>query len=206
MIPTEEQCLELQEKYNMLSNIKKHSSKVKELIVFVVTELNKKGYNFNLDLMKAVALLHDITKTHQIVMIALKNRDKEWFFNHSHLISSSYKDIVLQYKELDNKLNLQGKLSHVLSGKKLISDLGYKEIGEIIGQHDKPLTDISSASILCYCDRRVNGNKLVTLDQRFEYLQMIYGEDLVNFLKNKTFELEKNILNATDLKQEDLVI
>ncbi len=61
-IPPRNKCLELIKRANMPENILKHSLQVEKLAVSIGKKCIQKGYDLNLDLIKAGALLHDIAK------------------------------------------------------------------------------------------------------------------------------------------------
>jgi len=62
MIPSRNQCLELLRTHNVPRNIISHSLIVSRVAVFLAKELNKKGFDLNIDEIEAAALLHDIKK------------------------------------------------------------------------------------------------------------------------------------------------
>lgn len=62
MIPSRRQCLELLKKNDVPRNIINHSITVSKVAVFIAKELNKKGFNLNINEIEAAALLHDIKK------------------------------------------------------------------------------------------------------------------------------------------------
>jgi putative nucleotidyltransferase with HDIG domain len=62
MIPSRKQCLELLRTHNVPRNIINHSLIVSRVAVFIARELNKKGFNLNINEIEAAALLHDIKK------------------------------------------------------------------------------------------------------------------------------------------------
>lgn len=89
----------------------------------------------------------------------------------------------------------------------------YPEVAEIVKKH--MLYDIIEPGlanweekIVYYADKIVNNNKIVTLDERFEYLNARYPPKDSN-MRNKIFglckELEKDILDAMGMKWEELV-
>ena len=65
-IPDHKTCLELMERYQMLSNIREHCILVSRVALALAAELNKNGEALNLLEIEAAALLHDITKTKSI--------------------------------------------------------------------------------------------------------------------------------------------
>ncbi len=61
-LPSRDKCFKLMKQENMPENIVKHSLQVEKLAVAIGKECIKRGYNLNLDLIQAGALLHDIAK------------------------------------------------------------------------------------------------------------------------------------------------
>jgi len=66
-IPTTEQCYQLMCEMKMLEHIVEHSMQVCRVAIYLAHQLSKKpGIHLEQDLIKAAALLHDITKTRSI--------------------------------------------------------------------------------------------------------------------------------------------
>jgi putative nucleotidyltransferase with HDIG domain len=63
-IPSEEECYEIMAEMGMLENIIAHSRQVQKVSLFIVDRLIVK--NLNRELVRAAALLHDITKTRSL--------------------------------------------------------------------------------------------------------------------------------------------
>lgn len=62
-IPTYDQCLALMREMAMMDHIVGHSMQVCRVATFLTHQLSSRQYHLNLDLIRAAALLHDITKT-----------------------------------------------------------------------------------------------------------------------------------------------
>lgn len=62
-IPTQKECLELVQEMGMMAHIVDHSQQVCRVAVCLAGNLNMQGKSLNLALIRAAALLHDITKT-----------------------------------------------------------------------------------------------------------------------------------------------
>ena len=62
-IPTQEQCFLLMCEMKMMDHIVVHSMQVCRVATFLAEHLNSERNRFNHDLIRAAALLHDITKT-----------------------------------------------------------------------------------------------------------------------------------------------
>ncbi len=104
--------------------------------------------------------------------------------------------------------------NHASTGHQLISDMGYKEVGHIIGQHVRlkhyPILQIpSEADIVNYADKRVLNDKIVTLKKRMEYILERYGKNRDNRqrikkLWEKTEEMEAAIFKHLIFPPKDL--
>lgn len=60
--PNKEECYCILNDYNVSDGIIRHCKKVSQVCNYILKELNKKGYNFNEDILEAAALLHDISR------------------------------------------------------------------------------------------------------------------------------------------------
>lgn len=97
---------------------------------------------------------------------------------------------------------------HAETAAKLMSDLGYPEVGDIIRQHVRvdnysAFTPISEAEIVNYADKRVLHTQVVGLEQRMSYILERYGKTTQNreyIMANwkQTQELEEKIFNVLD--------
>ncbi len=65
LIPKREECLLLLKQYKTPAHVVRHCHKVNEVALIIANALIKKGYDMNLDLLEAAALLHDIARTHE---------------------------------------------------------------------------------------------------------------------------------------------
>ena len=105
---------------------------------------------------------------------------------------------------------------HAFKGMEICRNHQLNEIAEIVGEHvvlrgfslDKR---IKEKEIVYYADKRVNHDKIVSLEDRLEYLIERYGrnrDDLCNLMR-KNFELcrrvEKKIFNQLSFRPEDLM-
>jgi len=89
----------------------------------------------------------------------------------------------------------RAKENHVIKGAKLLKSMGFKKVSEVIKKHslynleqkNKQLTTWEE-KIVFYADKRVMGNKIVSLKKRFEALEKNYNADL-----SKELEFTKNI-------------
>ena len=87
------------------------------------------------------------------------------------------------------------KDSHVAEGAKLLKSLGFPEVAEVVKKHSlyprddkETLPKTFEEKIVFYADKRVQGNKIVSLGERFQDLKKRYNIDL-----SKEFEFAKKI-------------
>jgi uncharacterized protein len=138
-IPSETQCYRIMAEMEMLENIVAHSIRVCQVATLLTTSLPGNGHNLNPGLIKAAALLHDITKTR----------------------------------------SLKTSENHARTGALYLRELGYPEVGGIVGQHVN-LTDFHSereptaVEVVNYADKRVLHDKVVSLEERMDYITERY--------------------------------
>ena len=158
----------------MLEHIVAHSLQVCRVGMCLVDYLDEKGIHLNGQLVRAAALLHDITKTRS-------------------------------FKTEEN---------HALTGSQHLTDAGYAEVGDLVRQHVR-LDDYSEqkilteAHILNYADKRVLHDRIVSLDERMEYIMERYGREpahhqRIRLLWEKTKDLEKQIFSYMPFTPDDL--
>lgn len=137
---SEQDCMELMLKCNMLPNIIAHSVQVKN-VALAITDNLLPDTNINRRLVTSGALLHDISKTRSI---------QEKLHNHDEM------------------------------GGKFLRSLGLIDEAVICENHVKikdfdensPLTE---SEIVCYSDKRVKHDKVVSLEERIQDLIARYG-------------------------------
>lgn len=173
-IPDKKECLKIINNNSMMTHIIRHSLMVRNVAGFLCSKLIKTFPELNLELAKSAALLHDITKTR-----SFKTGEK-----------------------------------HSETGGKLIEDIGFPEIGDIIRQHvfldnynDVP--PVTEAEIINYSDKRVLHDKVASLDERLDYIHKKYVTDKkfikhFDFMKKKTYMLEKKMFTYLDFEPNDL--
>ncbi len=90
---------------------------------------------------------------------------------------------------------------HVAEGFELLKSLGFGEIAEVIKKHglyhlskDEFVPKTWEEKIVFYADKRVKGNKIVSIDERFEYIKQRYKKDDVESEIKFTKKIEKELL------------
>ena len=95
---------------------------------------------------------------------------------------------------------------HEIEGAKYIESLGYPEVGMLIKKHGlkhsfedefKPKT--WEEKILFYSDKRVQNDKIVSLEARFEYIKQRYKRDIVDREIELTKNIEKKLLGNENI-------
>ena len=90
---------------------------------------------------------------------------------------------------------------HEIEGAKYVESLGYPEVGVLIKKHGlknchkkelKPIT--WEEKIIFYSDKRVKNDKIVSVDERFEYIKQRYKKEHVEKEIKLTKEIEKELL------------
>ncbi len=98
------------------------------------------------------------------------------------------------------------KGEHEIEGAKYISSLGYPEVAEIIMKHGlkhchnkkfKPNT--WEEKIVFYSDKRLRSDKIVSVDERFEYIKERYKREDVEKEIKLTKYIEKELLGNAKL-------
>lgn len=98
---------------------------------------------------------------------------------------------------------LRTRENHAETGKQLLVDLGYPEVGTIVGQHvllDEYFASNAptEAEVVNYADKRVVHDTVATLAQRIEYIMGRYGTQpdrrrYIHLLEEKTKDLEDHL-------------
>lgn len=109
---------------------------------------------------------------------------------------------------------LKTKEDHALTGSILLKEMGYERIGEIVAEHIhlSKKTDhfgVTEEEVVNYADKRVQHDRIVSLEERFEDLKGRYGAnekaiELLDGLKRATFEIERKIFSILDIHPERL--
>ena len=74
------------------------------------------------------------------------------------------------------------KEDHAWTGSRLLKEIGYEEVGEVVAQHiwlshDVDPLLVSEEEVVNYADKRVMHDRIVPLEERFNDLRDRYGRD-----------------------------
>ncbi len=84
--------------------------------------------------------------------------------------------------DLTKKDSFKTKEDHAWTGSRLLKEMGYEEVGEVVAQHIWLSHDIdpllvSEEEVVNYADKRVMHDRIVSLEERFNDLRDRYGKD-----------------------------
>ncbi len=93
---------------------------------------------------------------------------------------------------------------HDLEGQQILTDLGFPEIGYLVGKHVYlgPEAPLDETMVVNYADKRVNHEEVVNLNQRWAYIADRYGRDdperltRIEMGRRRSMEMERTIFQA----------
>jgi putative nucleotidyltransferase with HDIG domain len=109
---------------------------------------------------------------------------------------------------------LKTKEDHARTGAQLLKKMGYERVGEVVAEHihlseknDPSL--ITEEEIVNYADKRVQHDRIVSLEERFNDLMERYGDghkpsERMEQLMKATFEIENKIFSILGIAPSDL--
>jgi len=117
--------------------------------------------------------------------------------------------------DIGKSLCLNAKADHAAKGKEICIQNKLFEIADIVGEHIKlknyqPEGAVIDSEIVYYADKRVNHDKVVSLDERLEYLLVRYAnnKEVIGRLIKENFqqcrEVEKKLFARLNFRPEDL--
>lgn len=117
--------------------------------------------------------------------------------------------------DIGKTLCLNSNQDHAAKGSEICIQNGFGEIAEIVEEHIRlksfnPAQEINEKEIIYYADKRVNHDRIVSLEERLEYLLARYAEnrmDLAELIKDNFLicrEVEKKLFDKLDLRPEDI--
>ena len=104
--------------------------------------------------------------------------------------------------------------NHALTGGQVLTDLGYPQVGDLVRQHVRldnytDFQNLSEAVIVNYADKRVLHDRIVSLDERMNYIMKRYGtrpehKHRIQLLWEKTTAMEKQIFQYLPFSPDEL--
>jgi len=109
---------------------------------------------------------------------------------------------------------LRTKEDHALTGSRLLKGMGYERIGDVVAEHihlskEMDPSRISEEEVVNYADKRVQHDRIVSLEERFEDLKGRYGKseralELLEGLRRATLEIERKIFSILEIDPDHL--
>jgi len=108
---------------------------------------------------------------------------------------------------------VSGKKNHDILGQEILTREGLPNVGRIVAQHvvlnGRKNRPIAEEHIVFYADKRVMHDEIVSLENRFIYLNETYGKnpealDRLLFMKQETIDVEKAIFEILDFGPEEI--
>jgi putative nucleotidyltransferase with HDIG domain len=152
-------------------------------------------------------IAHAITVNKVAVFLAVKLKEK------GIKINLKLVDAASLLHDLDKWLCLNDKsIEHGFETEKILRKKGFPEVGYYARQHRSDLITEGlktwEEKIIAYADRRVIHDKIGTIKERFDYLNVRYPTK--NPEKRKmhlrlTYDLEREIFSKLDIEPEDII-
>ena len=90
---------------------------------------------------------------------------------------------------------------HVIEGFEIIRSIGYAEVASVIKKHglyhlnkDEFVPKTWEEKIVFYADKRVKGSRMVSVEERFEYIRERYKKEGIEKELDFTKKIEKELL------------
>jgi 5'-deoxynucleotidase YfbR-like HD superfamily hydrolase len=178
----------LYEEFKVPKGVKKHMKKVAEVCQVLADEFIKKGINIDREKVINAALIHD----------ALRVCDFKTFSEEELKKKGEKEEDILKWRELRKKF---GKRGHSKAICEILKEKGKLALIDLIEKHDFiRIDDLESweEKILYYADKRVEGEEIVPLKERFEKGR------IRNFTEEQSIEEIKEIENKVFLLEKDM--
>jgi molybdenum cofactor cytidylyltransferase len=156
-IPSPEECVTIQEMYQVDNSRRLHCAKVAEVALRIGKALTEKGKTIDLELVRASSVLHDI----------VRNRPQ-----------------------------------HDIEGGKILKGMGFERVADIVAVHTFLEEQVPNypleAAIVYLADKFVQGDKLVSLEERFQTSVRRFAidpdiEKKIIKRKQRAYEVKKEI-------------
>ncbi len=198
--PTLSHCHALFDQYKVPGTVKEHCNTVHKVATFLAKELVKRKYPLQLEVVKPFSLLHDFMKA----VVLERLTDPPYNYQPTPEELEMHQQLREQYPGWS-----ETKVAHLL-----LKD-EFPEFAQLFLELDEltrdPHASVSEeARFIHYVDWRVLGNKVVSLQQRMNYIYDRYG----HWIKKKNidweaarreqFEYERKLFNCLPFKAEEL--
>jgi len=106
------------------------------------------------------------------------------------------------------------KEDHAQTGSRLLKGMGYARVGEVVAEHIHVLrkndpSRVTEEEVVNYADKRVQHDRIVSLEERFKDLIERYGKgqkasEEIEKLRKATFEIENKIFSILGIDPDDI--
>ncbi|MFH1275504.1 MAG: HD domain-containing protein [Candidatus Woesearchaeota archaeon] len=203
MIPTKQECLQIFNKYILLSNVKQHCLAVTSVATYIAQKVKEqKSPNLNLNIVFATSLFHDLGKAGTIT----KLEPEKYGFKP---LNEEELNVWKELRALAQSLNKEKV--HETEITKLILEPLFPDFIPYLNQIGGTRNDIYYSAgmeikIMHYADWILHKHNLIAFEKRLNYLFKTYGEDFSEeewkIRKEKEFLLEKNIFDGLNVTPE----
>jgi hypothetical protein len=196
-LPNEKEVTRLLDSYRLPSYLKDHSEKVKEVVLYLARELNNKGEDYDLNLLEVAARLHDLAKPFFFQELDVEGKEQ----------ISCDEDLRIDFEFwFEHKKEYAGS-DHCEVASDILKE--YQRLAEIVRNHSPKQIlreELSKEAVLLnYVDKRVQGDKVVSLSKRFDYIKAKYDLGKISpEISGKYQEIETEIFSKLGFKPEEL--
>jgi putative nucleotidyltransferase with HDIG domain len=116
--------------------------------------------------------------------------------------------------DLTKTESFKTKEDHARTASRLLKEMGYEEVGEVVGQHiwlsrEVDPRFVTEEEMVNYADKRVMHDRIVSLEERFKDLRDRYGKDqrgmdYLGRMEKVIQEVEKKIFLILQTNPNDL--
>ncbi len=194
MIPNRKDCLNLMDKYRVPVGIRKHCQVVNKIAVLLAKKLRAASIDVDVDLVDAASMLHDLMRVINFDTFEGAKREEQ-----------------VVWEEMKARY---GYLDHAEASYEVLKNI-YPKVAEVIIKHG--VTSVIKGEpknweekILAYADRRVMHTKIVSVDKRYEDIQLRHADFYektgldAGLEKKRILKIEKDIFRNLKFKPEDL--
>ncbi len=161
-LPTNSQALAYFDTYVVPQNIKEHCLKVQEVAFFLARKLAAKGVAVNQELVQVASLLHDLFKA----------------VTFEKLAPNKFHSYVPSQKEIEEHKKLRSKFKDMYENEVAYTVFKdeFPELALTLKNEGDPYLREHSfeEALIHYADYRVFQEKIVSLKERFAYLEEVY--------------------------------
>lgn len=109
---------------------------------------------------------------------------------------------------------LTTKMDHAQTGSRVLKEMGYERVAEVVAQHvklekDGTPSEVSEEEVVNYADKRVMHDRIVPLEERFNDLIERYGKQpngrkILELLKMEIYGVENKIFGILQMDPNKL--